>query len=146
MARPLGDGIGIGIKRHTYPQNAEMNVTPFVDVMLVLLIIFMVAAPLAVVDIPLELPPASVVPAPIPAEPVYISLQKDGSIYIQNDRTTLEALGPLLLEKTRKNRDNRIFVRGDEHLEYGRLMAIMNLLQQNGYSKVGLVAQEHDAP
>ena len=143
MAIQLGD-YGLGVKRHAYPQNAEMNVTPFVDVILVLLIIFMVAAPLATVDVPLDLPSLSAAPNPLPAEPVYISVQRDGLVYIQNERTDLNGLPALLLTNTHSNRETRIFLRGDEHVEYGRLMAVMNVLQDQGYSKVGLIAAEGD--
>ncbi len=143
MAIQLGGG-GLGVKRHAYPQNAEMNITPFVDVVLVLLIIFMVAAPLATVDIPLDLPKSSVAPAPKPAEPVYISVRQNGELFIQNTPTDLASLPALLRAQTQDNKENRIFIRGDEKIEYRRLMEVINLLQEQGYSKVGLIAEQRD--
>ncbi len=143
MAIQLGGG-GLGVKRHAYPQNAEMNITPFVDVVLVLLIIFMVAAPLATVDIPLDLPKSSVAPAPKPAEPVYISVRQNGELFIQNTPTDLASLPALLRTQTQDNKENRIFIRGDEKIEYRRLMEVINLLQEQGYSKVGLIAEQRD--
>lgn len=141
MSIQLGSG-NLGVKRHAYPQNAEMNITPFVDVVLVLLIIFMVAAPLATVDIPLDLPKSSVAPTPKPAEPVYVSLRQNGEVYVQNVATDLARLPVMLQAQTGGNRENRIFIRGDEKIEYRRLMQIINLLQEHGYSKVGLLAEQ----
>lgn len=143
MSIQLGGG-GLGVKRHAYPQNAEMNITPFVDVVLVLLIIFMVAAPLATVDIPLDLPKSSVAPAPKPAEPVYISVRQNGELFIQNNATDLASLPAVLRSLTHDDHDNRIFIRGDEKIEYKRLMEVINLLQEQGYSKVGLIAEQRD--
>jgi len=143
MTIQLGGG-GLGVKRHAYPQNAEMNITPFVDVVLVLLIIFMVAAPLATVDVPLDLPQSSVNPSPTPAEPVYISVRQGGELYIQNSPTDMASLAGMLNAETKGNRDNRIFIRGDEKIEYKRLMDVINLLQAQGYNKVGLIAEQRD--
>jgi len=130
------------IKRHAYPQNAEMNVTPFVDVMLVLLIIFMVAAPLATVSVPVDLPPASDKPAPPPADPIYISLQKDGSLFVGEQRTSEGALLAEVARRANGNKEQRIFIRCDQRVVYGEFMSIMNRLQDAGYDKVGLVAEE----
>ncbi|MFY9326632.1 MAG: TonB system transport protein ExbD [Georgfuchsia sp.] len=138
-------GSGAQVKRHSYQQNAEMNVTPFVDVMLVLLIIFMVVAPLATVDVPVDLPPNTAAPTPPPTEPVYISVQQDGSVYIQNDHTTIDGLSVLIKSYTKGDTETRLFLRGDMHAEYGHLMAVMNVLQKDGYTKVGLVAEEESA-
>ncbi|CAG4885162.1 membrane spanning protein in TonB-ExbB-ExbD complex [Georgfuchsia toluolica] len=143
MAIQLGSGAQV--KRHSYQQNAEMNVTPFVDVMLVLLIIFMVAAPLATVDVPVDLPPNAAAPKPPPTEPVYISVQKDGTVFIQNDHTTIAGLPALIKSYTKGDTETRLFLRGDMHAEYGRLMAVMNVLQRGGYTKIGLVAEEESA-
>ena len=135
-------GEGPQVKRHGYRQNAEMNVTPFVDVILVLLIIFMVAAPLATVDVSVELPSNSSAPTAPPTEPIYVSVQKDGAVFLQNDRTDLRGLNAALATHTRGNRETRIFLRGDQHAEYRLLMAVMNVLQSGGYTKIGLVAEE----
>ncbi len=135
-------GSGAQVKRHSYQQNAEMNVTPFVDVMLVLLIIFMVAAPLATVDVPVDLPPNTAAPTPPPAEPVYISVQKNGDVYVQNTQTRIDGVSGALKELTKGDLETRIFLRGDMHAEYGQLMGVMNVLQQDGYTKIGLVAED----
>lgn len=135
------------VKRHSYQQNAEMNITPFVDVILVLLIIFMVAAPLATVDVPVDLPRNVAAPAPRPAEPVYVSLQKDGTVWVGNSRTTLAELPARLAEATREEGlQTRIFVNGDQHVEYGQLMEVINVLQKAGYAKMGLVGEPREQP
>jgi TonB system transport protein ExbD (group 1) len=133
---------GLGVKRHAYPQNAEMNVTPFVDVMLVLLIIFMVAAPLATVNVPVDLPPASENQVPPPLEPVYISIQQDGSVFLGDDRTDLDHVVEAVDGRAAGNHVERIFLRCDQRVVYGKLMEVMNRLQDAGYYKIGLVAQE----
>ncbi len=135
-------GSGAQVKRHSYQQNAEMNVTPFVDVMLVLLIIFMVAAPLATVDVPVDLPPNAAAPTPPPTEPVYISIQKEGTVFVQNEATDLAGVSAALRTLTEGDTETRIFLRGDMHAEYGQLMAVMNVLQKDGYTKIGLVAAD----
>src|SRR6185437_5190853 len=105
--------------------NSTINVTPFVDVMLVLLIIFMVAAPLAAVTVKVELPPAV-------AKPVYISIQPNGRIYIQDFPSDLATLGDDLRKQVGQRRDpahERIFIRGDKNVTYGDFMGVMNMLQ-----------------
>lgn len=125
--------------------NSDMNVTPFVDVMLVLLIIFMVAAPLATVSIRLDLPPAS---PPPPGEelkePVYISIQDDTSLYVVEQETTLEDLIPTLSTAlaVENPREERVFVRANPDVMYERFMEVMNTLQENGYYKVGLLNED----
>ena len=125
--------------------NSDMNVTPFVDVMLVLLIIFMVAAPLATVSIRLDLPPAS---PPPPGEelkePVFISIQDDTSLYVVDEETTLENLIPAVNAALAvpNPREERIFVRAQPDVMYERFMEVMNTLQANGYYKVGLLNED----
>jgi len=125
--------------------NSDMNVTPFVDVMLVLLIIFMVAAPLATVSIRLDLPPAS---PPPPGEelkePVFISIQDDTSLYVVDEETTLENLIPAVNAALAvpNPREERIFVRANPDVMYERFMEVMNTLQANGYYKVGLLNED----
>ena len=123
-------------------QNADINVTPFVDVMLVLLIIFMVAAPLASVNVKLDLPPAVAVQAKNPPKPVYISIQKGGSLYIGDAPTDLDTLGGDLRKQLNGKRDptkERIFIRADKETIYGDFMGVMNKLQDNGFYSVALI-------
>ncbi|MFZ2289399.1 MAG: TonB system transport protein ExbD [Halopseudomonas yangmingensis] len=129
-------------KRHNYQQNAEMNITPFVDVMLVLLIIFMVAAPLATVDVPVDLPSNSATVSPPPTDPVYVSVQADGALFVQETAVELDGLAALITSATGGARDTRLFLRGDQAVDYGRLMRVMNTLQKAGYSRISLVASE----
>lgn len=123
-------------------ENHEINVTPFIDVMLVLLIIFMVAAPLATVDINVDLPASTATPAPRPDQPVYVTLKEDTSIAIGNDLMTRETLGVFLDQKTGNNKEARIFLRADKSVDYGALMDLMNTLRDNGYLKIALVGLE----
>ena len=123
-------------------ENSEINVTPFIDVMLVLLIIFMVAAPLATVDVKLDLPASSAKPAKRPDKPIYLSIKEDNSLYVGNEQVTLERLGPVLDLATEGDKGTTIFVRGDTALEYGNLMEIIDGLRSAGYLKVGLVGLE----
>ncbi|GAD59325.1 biopolymer transporter ExbD [Brevundimonas sp. BAL450] len=125
--------------------NSDMNVTPFVDVMLVLLIIFMVAAPLATVSIRLDLPPASPPPpGEEQEEPVFISIQDDTSIYVVDEETTLENLIPALNAALAvpNPREERVFVRANAEVTYERFMEVMNTLQANAYYKVGLLNED----
>ena len=140
MAAKLGDGGGNG---NPYPANAEMNVTPFVDVMLVLLIIFMIAAPLSTVTVPVELPPATTKPEEAKApDPIFVSIEKDGDIYVMEERIPLAELPARLREKTHNDTSERIFLRADQSLAYRVVMQVMNVMQDAGYLKVGLVAEE----
>lgn len=134
---------GGGSKFHI-EANAEINVTPFVDVMLVLLIIFMVAAPLATVSVEVNLPPAVAKPIQNPPKPVYISLQKDGNVYIGNEPSSLDALGDDL-KKAVGERDpekERIFIRCDKQTRYAEFMKVMNKLQDNGFYSVALQGED----
>ncbi|WP_409020238.1 biopolymer transporter ExbD [Brevundimonas vesicularis] len=127
-------------------QNADINVTPFVDIMLVLLIIFMVAAPMATVSIKLDLPPATP-PAPTdePKEPVYVTIQESGEIYIAEQQTSLEALaGDVCAAQgaVADCRDERVFVRAQPEVKYNQFMEVMNTLQENAFYKVGLLNED----
>ena len=123
-------------------ENSEINVTPFIDVMLVLLIIFMVAAPLATVDVKLDLPASTAKPSKRPDKPIYLSIKQDGSLYLGNEPISLDALGSALDLATGGDRNTTIFVRGDTAVEYGNLMEILDGLRGAGYLKVGLVGLE----
>ena len=131
--------------RYQEEQNAEINVTPFVDVMLVLLIIFMVAAPMAAVTVKVVLPPAVAPPGVNPPKPVYISIQPGGNIFIQDFRTDLATLGDDLRQQLGERRNpekERIFIRADKDVLYGDFMGVMNMLQDNGFYSVALVGEE----
>ena len=141
MGAKLG---GSGGDRYQVEQNSTINVTPFVDVMLVLLIIFMVAAPLASVSVELKLPDAVAKPRPNPPKPVYISIQKSGNIYIGDFPTDLTVIGDDL-RKAVGSRDperERIFIRADQEVRYGAFMEVMNALQDNGFYSVALIGQD----
>ncbi|MGA0601060.1 biopolymer transporter ExbD [Caulobacter sp. KR2-114] len=135
---------GSGGGRYEVEQNAEINVTPFVDVMLVLLIIFMVAAPLASVTIKVTLPPAVAKPAVNPPKPVYISIKQDGRVYVGDSASDLDSLGDDLVKAVgrRNPTQERIFIRGDENMQYQDFMAVMNKLQDNGFYSVALVGED----
>ena len=130
--------------RYDVAQNASINVTPFVDVMLVLLIIFMVAAPLASVTIKVALPPAAAKPAKNPPKPVYISLKKDGRVFVGDNSSTMDTLGDDLKAAVgvRNPTNERIFIRGDQDVLYEDFMAVMNKLQDNGFYSVALVGED----
>ncbi|MBX7250245.1 MAG: biopolymer transporter ExbD [Caulobacteraceae bacterium] len=134
-----------GGSRFTIEQNSEINVTPFVDVMLVLLIIFMVAAPLASVSVPVKLPTAVAPPAAPPQTPIYISIQKDGDVWIGDGRTSIGEMGSDLarLVGTRNPAKERIFIRADQETRYGTFMEVMNTLQDNGFYSVALVGEDN---
>jgi biopolymer transport protein ExbD len=126
-------------------QNSEINVTPFVDVMLVLLIIFMVAAPMAAVSVKVALPPAVAKASPNPPKPIYISLQSNGRIFVQDNQTDLATLGDELrsaLGARRNPQKERIFIRADKEVLYGDFMGVMNMLQDNGFYSVALVGED----
>ena len=120
-------------------ENHEINVTPFIDVMLVLLIIFMVAAPLATVDVPVDLPSSTAEAQPRPDKPVFVSLKADHSLAVGDDTVTLETVAAAIDAASGKNRDQRVFVRADRGVNYGDVMELMNALRGAGYLKVGLV-------
>ncbi|MGE5565841.1 MAG: biopolymer transporter ExbD [Parcubacteria group bacterium] len=146
MGAKLG-GSG-GDSRYQVEQNSEINVTPFVDVMLVLLIIFMVAAPLASVSVEVKLPEAVAKPRPNPPKPVFISIQKSGNIYIGDFPTDVPSLGDDL-RKAVGHRDpskERIFIRADQEVRYGAFMQVMNALQDNGFYSVALIGTDTSGP
>jgi len=139
---------GGGGGKFSVEQNSEINVTPFVDVMLVLLIIFMVAAPLATVSIHVELPPAVAKPSPNPPKPVYISIQANGDTFIGDSPTDLASIGGDLrkLVGKRDPSKERIFIRGDQDAMYKDFMGVMNALQDNGFYSVALIGLDQNRP
>jgi biopolymer transport protein ExbD len=136
MAASLNQGNGDLSEVH------EINVTPFIDVILVLLIIFMVAAPLATVDIPVDLPASNAQPQPRPDKPVYLTVKPDLSLSVGNETVGRGALPGVLDASTGGQKDTRIFLRADKLVPYGEVMQVMNLLRAAGYLKVALVGME----
>ena len=124
-----------------YSQMSEINVTPFVDVMLVLLIVFMVTAPLLTVGIPVDLPKVKADALTDQKDPIEITVKLDGLIYLGESEVEIENLIPRLNAITDQNTEARIYVRGDRVVAYGRVMEIMSIINSAGYVKVALVAQ-----
>ena len=123
----------------------EINVTPFIDVILVLLIIFMIAAPLATVDISVDLPSSNAQQQPRPDKPIFLTLKPDLSLLLNNDQTIeRSALGATLDQATGNDREQRLYVRADKTVPYGEMMQLMNDLRSAGYLKIALVGMETD--
>ncbi|GBR04092.1 TonB system transport protein ExbD [Acetobacter oeni] len=117
----------------------EINVTPFIDVMLVLLVIFMVTAPLTTVNVPVDLPSSSEKPAPRPDDPVFLTVKADHGLALGESNISGDTLTTSLLTATKGNRNERIFLRADKTVDYGTLMSVMDKLRTAGYLKVALV-------
>ena len=124
----------------------EINVTPFIDVMLVLLIIFMVAAPLATVDVAVNLPASTADPQPRPDKPIFLTVRRDLTLAIGEQTIAREALAVGLRAVTKDDTDARIFLRADQEVPYGALMDVMNLMRKAGYLKIALVGLEKPPP
>lgn len=123
-------------------EQSEINITPFIDVMLVLLIIFMVAAPLSTVDVLVNLPVATAKPQPRPEKPVFVSIKADNTLAVGEGAVERRRLIPMIDEATKGNREARLFLRADKKVPYGEVLGILDLLRGAGYFKVGLVALE----
>jgi biopolymer transport protein TolR len=129
-----------GARRRLRPM-AEINVTPFVDVMLVLLIVFMVTAPLLTVGVTFDLPETASSPLPGQDEPLTVSVSRDGKVFLQDSAIDLPDLGPRLLAITERRPDARIFVRGDKVIDYGRVMEVVGAIHSAGFTRVALVTE-----
>jgi biopolymer transport protein TolR len=137
-ARP-GGGRRSRARRHA-PMH-EINVTPFVDVMLVLLIVFMVTAPLLTVGVPLELPETKGQQLQTNKEPLTISVQRDGKFYIQDTEVGIDEIAPKLKAIAKGGYEEQIFVRGDKGIDYGTVMRVMGRIKSAGFTKVSLVTE-----
>ena len=120
---------------------SDINVTPFVDVMLVLLIVFMVTAPLLTVGVPVDLPKTQAQSIVNPEEPLVISVDAKGSIYIQDTEVPLDNLIPRLAAITESKEDTRIYIRGDRAIDYGKVMVVMGRINAAGFSRVALITE-----
>ena len=136
MAMRLGDEQDDSGEMH------EINVTPFIDVMLVLLIIFMVAAPLATVDIKVDLPASTAKPQPRPEKPIFLTVKSDIQLFLGEKAITKDQLGSSLDIATNTNKETTIFFQADKSVDYETMMDVMNSLRQSGYLKIGLVGME----
>jgi biopolymer transport protein TolR len=126
--------------------NSEINVTPFVDVMLVLLIVFMIAAPLLTVGVPVDLPDTQARPMQGDTEPLTVTVKPDGAIFLQETEVELEALVPKLQAIAENGYEERIFVRGDRDVDYGRVMKVMGALNAAGFKRIGMVTDSDTRP
>jgi biopolymer transport protein ExbD len=134
--------IRLGHDGDDFAETHEINVTPFIDVILVLLIIFMIAAPLATVDVPVDLPASTVERQQRPDQPIFLTVKADLSLAVGDDPVLREALAAALDAASHGNRDQRIFLRADRAVPYGDVMWVMNALRTAGYLKVALVGLE----
>ena len=132
---------GLGVRSRRRRPMSEINVTPFVDVMLVLLIVFMITAPLLTVGVPVELPKTEAAVINDSGEPLVISIDRNGEVWIQELLTPIENLVPRLQAITGINPDIRIYVKGDQAIQYGRVMEVMGRVSVAGYKKVSLLAE-----
>jgi biopolymer transport protein TolR len=129
-----------------YRPMSEINVTPLVDVMLVLLVVFMVAAPLLTVGVPVDLPQTQAPPITEPKEPLVITINAEGHIYIQDTDIPSESLIPRLTAITGSNPDALLYVRGDKAINYGRVLEVMSLVSSAGFRKVSLISESLKGP
>src|ERR1700749_3749547 len=146
MAFTMNTAGARGNRRGRYKPLAEINVTPMVDVMLVLLIIFMVTAPLMTSGVSVDLPKTNAQQLNSDSEPLTVSIKADGSIFLQDQGVDVGDLVAKLQAISKNNPDRRIFVRGDKDLAYGRIMEVMGTITQGGFTKVALLAEQPTTP
>ncbi len=147
MGVRLDTGGGSRARRRRHQPMAEINVTPFVDVMLVLLIIFMVSAPLLTAGVPIELPDTSAKPAPASsdAEPLSITVDPEGRIYLQDSELSLDEIGAKLSAIAQLRSRDPVYLRGDSGANYGQLMQVMGQINAAGFERILLVANLKEA-
>ncbi|MBY0562843.1 MAG: biopolymer transporter ExbD [Hyphomonadaceae bacterium] len=150
MAGKVSSGGG---KRGRMEVTADPNVIPFIDVMLVLLVIFMIAAPISSVDIQVDMPGARIDPSKRPPRPTWISVNENGQVFVMNDEVTMADLGEETFEAVNENSpqlrgdrdeilDQRIYIRADSGIAYRNVVRVMNRLQDKGFTKIGFVAED----
>ena len=149
----MGAGLQVGgalsgrrARRRSARPMAEINVTPMVDVMLVLLIIFMVAAPLLTVGVPIELPKTDAKQIEGDKEPLTISINPDGKVYLQETELKLDEIVPKLTAISKNGFEERIFVRGDRRVDYGQIMKVMATISAAGFHRIALISDLEDKP
>lgn len=145
MAFEFGSGGGGGARypgaRYKRTQISQINVTPMVDVMLVLLVVFMITAPLLTVGVPIDLPKTAASRIVGQDEPLVVSLASDGKLYLQDVELALDELIPRLIAITENRKEARVFLRGDRTIAYGQVMAVMGAMNQAGFSRVALLTE-----
>jgi biopolymer transport protein TolR len=141
MAVTINNSRGSGRAGSRYRPMADINVTPLVDVMLVLLVVFMVTAPLLTVGVPVDLPQTAAPPINEPKEPTVITVNKEGEIFIQDSSIPVDGLVAKLQAVTNSNPDAVLYVRGDKDINYGKVLEVMSLISNAGFHKVSLVAE-----
>ncbi len=132
---------GGGRQRGNYQPLSEINVTPFVDVMLVLLIVFMITAPLLTVGVPIELPKTKAKSIAESEEPLVITVNAEGVVFIQDTEVDIENLVPRLKAITENKADTRIYLRGDKSVDYGRVMEVMGTINLAGFTRVAMITE-----
>ena len=132
---------GAGRRRGSYKPLSEINVTPFVDVMLVLLIVFMITAPLLTVGVPVDLPKTKARSIAEPEEPLVITINAEGTVFIQDTEVEIDKLVPRLKAITENKADTRIYLRGDKDINYGRVMEVMATVNLAGFTRVALITE-----
>ena len=145
MAGPVGATVGRRKhKRQRRRPMSDINVTPFVDVMLVLLIVFMVTAPLLSAGVPVDLPQAQAKPLALEKEPITVTVDTQGRVFVKDAAVAMEDLVPKLTAAAASNLDERIYVRGDKAVSYGDIMRVMGVISNAGFTHIGLVALKPD--
>lgn len=147
MAMAMKNGRASGRRRSRARSSpiTELNMTPFIDVVLVLLIIFMVAAPLLTVGVPIELPKSTAKPLQEETQPITVSVNVKGDIFIQDQPVSIEELVTKLAAIAKGGTEERVFIRGDRTANYGQMMRVMGRISSAGYKKIGLVTEQEEA-
>ena len=135
--------MAFGLKKNSKEPMSEINVTPFVDVMLVLLIVFMVTAPLLTVGVQVDLPESSADSLPEEQEPLTLTINSKGEIFIQEAKVDYDNVVAKILAVSKNRTDTRIYVRGDKNINYGRVLEVMGTLSGAGFSKVALISEPY---